>query len=162
MPAMEARMWQIIDTAESLRAQLLDTMQQDSAAFEAWMEANRLPKETEEQQVIRANAVEQATQKAIEIPLQTAAQSLEAMKLACEVAETGNLNAISDAGSAGEMALTAITAAGYNVRINAPGLIDRSAADRYIAGMREIDNQARDVIQRLRVTLSTRGNFPLE
>ena len=160
--AVEARMWQIIDESEALRAQLLNTMQQDSAAFEAWMAANRLPKETEEQQSARAAAVEAATRTAIEIPLQTAAQSLQAMKLAREVAENGNLNAISDAGSAGELALTAITAAGYNVRINAPGLADQAAAEGYITKAREIETQAHEVIASLRAILSTRGNFPLE
>jgi glutamate formiminotransferase/formiminotetrahydrofolate cyclodeaminase len=160
--AVEARMGQIIDEAEALRAKLLDTMQQDSAAFEAWMDANRLPKDTLEQQAARADAVEAATRKAIEIPLQTASQALDAMKLACEVAETGNLNAISDAGSAGELALTAITAAGYNVRINAPGLVDRDTADGYIKKDREIESQAHEVIANLRTVLSTRGNFPLE
>jgi len=160
--AVETRMWQIIDQAEALRAKLLETMQQDSSAFEAWMAANRLPKETEEQQSIRAAAVEQATKTAIEVPLQTAAQSLDTMKLAREVAEDGNLNAISDAGSAGELALTAITAAGYNVRINAPGLLDRDAADAYIRRAREIETQARETITSLRAILSTRGNFPLE
>ena len=155
-------MWQIIDEAESLRAKLLETMQQDSAAFEAWMSANRLPKETEEQQATRAAAVEVATRTAIEIPLQTAAQSLQAMKLAREVAETGNLNAISDAGSAGELALTAITAAGYNVRINAPGLADTSAAENYIKKAREIETQAHETITSLRTILSSRGNFPLD
>jgi glutamate formiminotransferase/formiminotetrahydrofolate cyclodeaminase len=160
--AVEARMWQIIDQAEALRAKLLETMQQDSAAFEAWMAANRLPKETEEQQAARSTAVEAATRTAIEIPLQTAAQSLEAMKLAREAAENGNVNAISDAGSAGELALSAIKAAGYNVRINAPGLLDRVAADAFIHSAREIETQALETITSLRAILSTRGNFPLD
>ena len=84
------------------------------------------------------------------------------MKLAREVAENGNLNAISDAGSAGELALTAITAAGYNVRINAPGLADQTTAEGYIKKAREIETQAHEVIASLRAILSTRGNFPLE
>jgi glutamate formiminotransferase/formiminotetrahydrofolate cyclodeaminase len=159
---VETRMGQIINEAELLRSKLLDTMQQDSAAFEAWMAANRLPKETQELQTARADAIESATRKAIEIPLQTASQALEAMKLAFEVAETGNLNAISDAGSAGELALSAITAAGYNVRINAPGLVDRDAAVGYIKKVRAIETQAQEVIASLRIVLSTRGNFPLE
>jgi len=160
--SVESRMWQIIDEAEALRASLLDTMQKDSAAFDAWMSANRLPKETEEQQASRAAALEAATRAAIEIPLQTAAQSLQAMKLAREVAESGNLNAISDAGSAGELALTAVTAAGYNVRINAPGLADKAAAETFIKKAREIETQARETIANLRTILSSRGNFPLE
>jgi glutamate formiminotransferase/formiminotetrahydrofolate cyclodeaminase len=160
--AVESRMWQIIDDAEALRLNLLETMQQDSAAFETWMAANRMPKETEEQQAFRAASVEKATQTAIEIPLKTAKQALSALQLAQEVAETGNINAISDAGSAGELANAAITAAGYNVRINCPGLTNSKAANIYIENAREIEKAARDTLTRLRTTLSTRGNFPLE
>ena len=160
--AVESRMWKIIEEAESLRINLLKTMQQDSTAFEAWMAANRMPKDTEEQQASRATAIEAATRTAIETPLKTAEQALQALRLALEVAESGNLNAISDAGSAGELALTAITAAGYNVRINCPGLVDSTKASAYIDSARQIEASAREVIGRLRTTLSTRGNFPLE
>lgn len=160
--AVETRMNEIIDLAEALRLDLLQTMLQDSAAFEAWMSANRMPKETEEQQSARTDAVEQATRTAIEIPLKTAEQALQALRLAREVAENGNLNAISDAGSAGELALAAITAAGYNVRINCPGLADTTAARSFTDRACQIESQARETITRLRSILSTRGNFPLE
>jgi glutamate formiminotransferase/formiminotetrahydrofolate cyclodeaminase len=160
--AVETRMEEIIGQAETLRLELLQTMLQDSAAFEAWMAANRLPKETEVQQSERAAAMEQATRTAIEVPLKTSEQALQALRMAREVAENGNLNAISDAGSAGELALTAITAAGYNVRINCPGLTDAAAARSYTARAREIETSARETITRLRSILSTRGNFPLE
>ncbi len=160
--AVESRMWEIVDQAETLRMKLLDTMQQDSAAFEAWMTANRLPKDTGEQQSQRSAAVDLATRTAIEVPLQTMLQANQALLLALEVAENGNINAISDAGSAGELALTAITAAGYNVRINCPGLADTAVAQGYIDQARKIEHAARENITRLRTTLSTRGNFPLE
>ncbi|NLF51281.1 MAG: glutamate formimidoyltransferase [Leptolinea sp.] len=159
--AMETRMYEIIEQSEALRLQLLETMQADAAAFEAWMVANRLPKDTPDQQAARLSAVELATRTAIEVPLRTMEQAMRALKLALEVAETGNLNAISDAGSGGELALTAITAAGYNVRINCPGL-DESSAHQYIKRAREIETDAHQTIARLRTTLSTRGNFPLE
>ncbi len=159
---VEKRMWQIIDQAEALRLQLLETMQQDSAAFEAWMSANRLPKDTEEQQAQRAAALETAVINAVEVPLKTMSQSVEAMKLALEMAEKGNINAISDAGSAGEMANAGITAAGYNVRINCPGLTDTSLAKNYIARASLIEKDAASTLGSLRNILTTRGNFPQE
>lgn len=159
--AVESRMYEIIQQAEALRLQLLETMQADAAAFEAWMAANRLPKDTPEQQSTHETAVELATRNAIEVPLRTMEQALKALMLALEVAEIGNLNAISDAGSGGELALTAITAAGYNVRINCPGL-DEASAQAYIQRARQIESTARETITRLRTTLSTRGNFSLE
>jgi glutamate formiminotransferase/formiminotetrahydrofolate cyclodeaminase len=136
-------------------------MQQDSAAFENWMAANRMPKETEEQQFVRSAAVEQAAKTAIEVPLQTALLACQAIELALECAETANVNAISDAGSAGELANAAITAAGYNVRINCLGLTDTKAAEEYINQARNTESSAAQTLTRLRTILSTRGNFPL-
>ena len=159
--AVETRMWEIIDQAETLRIKLLETMQQDSAAFETWMTANRMPKETEEQQTLRTKAQESAAIVTIEVPLETARLAHQSMELALECAETGNLNAISDAGSAGEMANAAITAAGYNVRINCLGLTDTKAADEFLKRVRETEQAAAQTLTRLRTVLSTRGNFPL-
>jgi len=159
---VEQRMLQIIDQAEALRLQLLKTMQQDSAAFEAWMAANKLPKDTEEQVSVRSAEVEKAVINAVEVPLNTMSQALDAMKLAFEVAEKGNINAISDAGSAGELANAGITAAGYNVRINCPGLEDASLARNYIARASQIETEAASILGSLRNVLITRGNFPQE
>lgn len=159
---VEPRMWQIIDQAEALRLQLLETMQQDSAAFEAWMAANKLPKDTDEQQSERTTALEKAVINAIEVPLLTMSQTLEAMKLALEVAESGNINAISDAGSAGEMASAGITAAGYNVRINCPGLTDTTLARGYVVKAHKLETEAGNTLSRLRNVMITRGNFPQE
>lgn len=159
--AVETRMWEIIDQADVLRAKLLETMQQDSAAFEAWMAANRMLKETEEQQALRADAVELAAKTAIEVPLQTAQLAHQAMELALECAETGNLNAISDAGSAGELANAAITSAGYNVRINCLGVTDTKASAEFLGKIRKIEAAAAKTLSRLRNIVFTRGNLPL-
>ncbi|GAP20181.1 glutamate formimidoyltransferase [Leptolinea tardivitalis] len=160
--AVESRMKLIIEQSEALRLKLLTSMQEDSAAFEAFITASKLPKETQEEQTQRAQEMEKATRTAIDVPIKTAEQALQAMQLALEVAEAGNINAISDAGSAGELAKAAITAAGYNVRINCQGLTDSSTARNYMEKVRGIEKSAADILARLRTVLSTRGNFPLE
>jgi glutamate formiminotransferase/formiminotetrahydrofolate cyclodeaminase len=158
---VEKRMGTIIGEADNLRFQLLESMQQDSAAFESWMTANRMPKDTEEQQSTRIAAIERATIQAIEAPLKSAGLALRAMEFAVECAETGNINAISDAGSAGELANAAIIAAGYNVRINCLGLTDQVSAGEYIDQARKIEVAGTAVLTRLRQVLSIRGNFSL-
>ena len=50
--------------------------------------------------------------------------AVSVMELAVEAAELGNLNAISDAGSAVALSRAALTAAGYNVRINLQSIRD--------------------------------------
>ena len=47
---MEAKMWSLLEAAEPLQKQLQESVQQDAEAFEAFLAANRLPKEKPEDQ----------------------------------------------------------------------------------------------------------------
>src|SRR5690606_19484485 len=101
---VEARMMEIIVEADELREKLTDGVQQDSAACDAVMAALRLPKDTDAQQAARAEAIEVATIRAAEVPLEAARLATRVIELAAELAETGNSNAVSDCGSGGALA----------------------------------------------------------
>src|SRR5512133_1044680 len=58
---VEARMWQITEQAEGLRSALTAAVKEDAAAFEAYLAAVRMAKETAEQQAARTEALEKAT-----------------------------------------------------------------------------------------------------
>ena len=152
---VEARMLEIIPQAESLRAELDTGVHRDADAFAAVLAALKLPKESPE----RAAALEQATLGAAQVPLNAAEHALQVLALAAEVAETGNLNAISDAGSAGSLAHTAITAAGLNVKINAKTLTDRVAAAELVGRIAELDQQAQQYTGRIHAALNGRGGL---
>ena len=74
---------------------------------------------------------EAATRRAAEVPLRVAIVPQRRLELAAEVAETGNVNAATDAGSAGAMAVAAFTAAAMNVRVNAASVLDPAAAEQW-------------------------------
>ena len=61
-------MWPLIEAAEVHRQALTQAVAQDAAAFEDFMNANRLPKDTPEQQSLRAVALEKATLHAAHVP----------------------------------------------------------------------------------------------
>jgi len=110
------------DEADALCAdltRLIDT------AFNAVMEAFKLPKGSDEQVAERDKAVEEANKHAAEVPLEVMRKSLEAMKLSLTVAQKGNENSITDAGVAGLMGYAAVEGAGYNVRINLTSISDK-------------------------------------
>jgi glutamate formiminotransferase/formiminotetrahydrofolate cyclodeaminase len=107
------------DDADHLRGRLTKLIDDDSAAFDAVMEAFKLPGGE-----ARDEAVENATKHAAEIPLTVMKTSLEVMEKALVVATKGNENSISDAGVAGLMGHAAIEGAGYNVRINLGSIKD--------------------------------------
>ncbi len=93
------RMWQIIDQAETLRTALTRAVEQDAVAFDAILAAFKLPR------IPRTGNCPQPCRGAGNIPCrpgspEAARLAVSVMELAVEAAELGNLNAISDAGSA--------------------------------------------------------------
>jgi hypothetical protein len=84
-------------------------VQKDANAFIDYMKALKLPKETEQEQQVRKNALIEASFHAAEIPLEVANTALEVLELAVEVVRLGNKNAITDAATAGVLARAALS-----------------------------------------------------
>lgn len=104
---------------------LLKLVDEDTASFNAIMDAFGLPKNNDQEKKLRSAAIQAATKHAIEVPfevMQTAFKSLEVIQA---MAETGNPNSLSDAGVGALCARTAVYGAYLNVRINASGLSDK-------------------------------------
>jgi glutamate formiminotransferase/formiminotetrahydrofolate cyclodeaminase len=104
---------------------LLKLVDDDTASFNAIMDAFGLPKNNDHEKKIRSAAIQAATKHAIEVPfevMKTAFQSLEVIQA---MAEFGNPNSISDAGVGALCVRTAVYGAYLNVRINAAGLNDK-------------------------------------
>ncbi|HDT12095.1 MAG TPA: glutamate formimidoyltransferase, partial [Candidatus Marinimicrobia bacterium] len=112
--------------AQSLKDDLLKAIDEDTNAFNAVLDAMRLPKKTEEQILIRDKEIESATQKACLIPLNVMKLSAKAYNLCKEMGEKGNENSRSDAEVGALMAKAAVHGAGKNVLINLEGIKDES------------------------------------
>ncbi len=116
--------------AQELKDEFLAMVDKDTEAFDAFMAALKLPKKTEEEIRYREEKLEEATKRAIEVPLSTLKLSTRVFSLADELAEKGNVNALSDAGVAALSAYTAAYAAYLNVLINLSGLKDEEYKER--------------------------------
>jgi glutamate formiminotransferase/formiminotetrahydrofolate cyclodeaminase len=114
-------------------AELLALVDRDTDAFHGIVAARRMPRGTDAEKAARQQAVEAATRQAIEAPLRVMEVSLASMDVLRAMVETGNPNSVSDAAVGVLCARTAVMGAFLNVRINAPGLEDRKAADAYVA-----------------------------
>lgn len=108
----------VIPRAETLQAELMDLMQQDSDAYTRVMNAYQLAKSTEAEQAARAEMIQAGLQHAADIPLRVAGVCAEVLKLSAIAAAGGNKNAASDAGAAACMAEAGLQAALLNVEIN--------------------------------------------
>ena len=150
---VEERMQEITSRADILRDALQKAVKLDAQAFDSVMAAFRMPKKSAQEKTARAEEIERATHVAAEVPLQVCRDAVEVLALAAEVAEKGNKNALSDAGSAGAMANACLQAAGLNVKINAASVSDRKAAQSWIDELAHLETQAAQAGKALSATL---------
>jgi glutamate formiminotransferase / formiminotetrahydrofolate cyclodeaminase len=115
----------LAERAQEVKASLARLVDADTNAFNAVLEAMRLPKGTPEEQAARAAAVEAANQGAARTPLDTARLALEAIAIAEAMAARGNRNSRSDAGVGALMGRAAVEGAVLNVKTNLASIEDR-------------------------------------
>ena len=158
---VEAVMWNLIEEATELQSAMRDAVEQDARAFESYMKARRLPQDTDQQKTERLQAIQAASINAAEVPLHVGRHALKILQLALRAAELGNVNAVSDAGSAAALAQAALTGAGLNVRINVLGIEDDPEPAGMLSELRELENQAANLSESLRKILNERGGLNL-
>jgi len=104
--------------AQLLKSDFLDLVDLDTLAFNNLMSAFRLPKKTDKEIQFRKKEILKHTKFVTEVPLKTLEKTEESIDLALDVLKIGNVNCVSDAAVASEMAYSAAYGAYYNVRIN--------------------------------------------
>ncbi|MDR3339017.1 MAG: cyclodeaminase/cyclohydrolase family protein [Candidatus Symbiothrix sp.] len=110
-------------------AEFTTAIDADSDAYDAVFSAYKLPKDTEEEKILRAQKIQEATKIAAEVPLHVAQKACKLMDFISIVAKTGNQNAVTDACVAMMCARTAVLGALLNVRINLTSLHDTEYVD---------------------------------
>jgi len=116
--------------AQRIKVEFLRAVDDDARAFDAVMAAGRMPKATHDEQEKRNAAVQEATRRAIDVPLSVMRSCARAVPLVEVVARDGNRNSASDAGVAALCLKTAAHGAYLNVLINLAGLADKTAAEK--------------------------------
>ncbi len=130
---------------------LQELVDEDTAAFNELMAAFKMPKKGLEAKRARSAAIQEATKKATESPLEVARLCRETLRHAPRLAAIGNKNAISDIGVGALMLTNALNGALLNVEINLPGLKD----DNYVAQVkRECDELREGVATDLNAALT--------
>lgn len=110
------------EKGKEIQVELLELVEEDTRAFNAILEAFRLPANTPQEVKTRKSAIQAATIRAIEVPYRIMNTAFRGYELAGAMVHTGNPGSITDAG-VGALALHAsIEGAWFNVLTNAPGL----------------------------------------
>jgi formiminotetrahydrofolate cyclodeaminase len=121
---IKQKFMQDFEKIQALKEELTSLVDEDTVAFNKFMEAMKLPKDTEEQKKLREENMQQASVYALQIPLKTAEKCLEILKHQETIATYGNKNAVSDVGVGALMSLAGLEGAVLNVKINIPGIAD--------------------------------------
>jgi len=113
---------------EQYKQLLLHLVDEDTNAFNKIMDAFQLPKKTEEDKKLRAEAIENATIYAAEVPLKVMQTAYDSMEVMEAMAEHGLPASISDVAVGALAARTGVFGAYYNVKINVSGLKNQDKA----------------------------------
>jgi glutamate formiminotransferase/formiminotetrahydrofolate cyclodeaminase len=157
---VESRLQDVIVQADSLCAKLTAAIKADNAAFDAVMAAMKLPKGTGEEKAARQAALQAATLHAAQVPLETVQLSLQALELALVVAQSGNVNSMTDAAVAGLMAHAAVEGAGLNVRVNVASLTDKAQARARLDELDTLRARAAQLADQAIAAAEQRGKIP--
>jgi glutamate formiminotransferase/formiminotetrahydrofolate cyclodeaminase len=131
----------LIESADSLRSILALRVSEDSQAYDSVVAAFRLPKGSAKEKAARKEAIQAAIINAARVPLATARDSVKVLELTRIAAQLGNLNALSDIGTAAHMARAAFEGAALNVRINADQITDSDQVDVLLGDLAELRKQ---------------------
>jgi len=119
---VEPQAKEILAEGEKLLIELKQGLSQDIEEFSNFMAVLKLPKESEEEKIARADKMQEVLVSATDTPLGIAQNCFRVLKLAQALAPIGNKGAISDVGVAAYLAESALKSAMFSVDINLPGI----------------------------------------
>jgi formiminotetrahydrofolate cyclodeaminase len=128
---------------ENFKTKFLQLAEEDNEAFNKVMAAFKLPKETDEQKVMRDEKIEEATIGASIIPGDVVKVCKNVMPSIQIIVQKGNQNSLSDAGVAVTLLKSAAQGALMNVVINCNSLKNQTIADEMLKKTELIFNDIR-------------------
>ncbi len=135
---VEENFKKIISSSERLRYALSQLIEEDVKVFNNFMATYKMPRETEIEKKIRLEKIQKSLIEAAKVPLKVAYKCLDILILSQEVAEKGNINAVSDAGVAALMAEAALDSAILNVKINLRMIKDEKIKEELSSSIKEL------------------------
>ncbi len=152
--SVHAEMEQIVARADEIRAEALELMEADAAAYAALLAAYRLPRAAK---TARAEAVAAAALEASRVPATVGELAIEVIDLAATTVAHGNPRVRSDAAAGAALARGAIRTGEMNIAANVRSVADAAAradlkrrCERFRAALPRADAAADHVLSELR------------
>jgi glutamate formiminotransferase/formiminotetrahydrofolate cyclodeaminase len=148
--SVEPQMRAALEEAQGLKKELQALIEEDASAFHAILEAYRLPRKSKEEKERRGWAIQAALRGAASVPLTVAERGVRVLELIQTVAQSGNPEAASDAGTAAYMALAAVMGAALNVRTNAYSLDDTELTKAFEEQISILEDRAQGLAEEIK------------
>lgn len=130
-PKIQFEFKDIVKELEIIKNEFIHLIDLDTEAFNLIVKAYQMPKNTEEENSLRKEKIQEGTMQAIMVPLKVATLSLSAMHQFDFILKYGNKQTVSDLGVATLALSSGALGAIMNVMINLPGLEDEIARHQF-------------------------------
>lgn len=117
----------LLEQAEEQRQHFQQLMTDDIAAYTRLSACFKMPRDSEDQRRMRADAIQLCLNQAALVPMEMCERAVQVALICERVAEIGNVNVLSDIGAAAMLTASAGTAAAWMVRVNLKNLRDEEA-----------------------------------
>ncbi|MCX7877093.1 MAG: glutamate formimidoyltransferase [Ignavibacteria bacterium] len=122
---LDSKMRKLIPPLDEAMRKLIPMIDADTEAFNDYMSAMKMPKETEKERKIRHEKMQEGLKKAIEVPLNVMRTANSCWGSIIEMAKFGNINSSSDLLVGAKCLESGIYGAYRNVEINLPQIEDK-------------------------------------
>ena len=114
-----------IEKIKEIKIKLIETIDKDAESFNIFMDAMKLPKNSEEEKLIRKEAISKAAIKSTETPFNILKYSYQLIPLFDIILKYGNAGVITDIASAYILIYGASKGSVLNININTPLIEDK-------------------------------------
>jgi len=135
------------EKCQEIKERLVQAVDEDTQAFNAFMEARRLPQKTKKEKEEREKAMQEGLKKAVDVPLSTAELCFQAVEVAKIVAENGNPNSVTDVGVGAEVAFAGVKGGIYNVLINLKDIKDAGYCEQMREKCHDLEKKAEEALK---------------
>lgn len=115
-----------IEKIKEIKIKLMETVDKDAESFNIFMDAMKLPKNTEEEKLIRKEAISEAAIQSTQTPFDILKYSYELISLFDIILKYGNSGVITDIASAYILIYGASKGSVLNININMPLIEDKN------------------------------------
>ncbi|XP_071550093.1 formimidoyltransferase-cyclodeaminase-like [Panulirus ornatus] len=140
---LDADMRRLIPTLHHTAISLIPAIDADTAAFNKYMAAMKMPQKTQQERIIRETAMKTATDEIIQVPLTLIRKVNDVWDALAEMAKIGNINCRSDLQVGARCLEAGAWGAYYNVLINLENIDDVSSKAKFLSAADELLQRAR-------------------